>query len=131
MSLLRAAEQWGSGRGTPFVIADEESGEPLGLINLRFEDDEDALVAYSVFPAARGRGIAPRAVRLLATWAFPSLRLNRLFLEADRRDKASIRVAEKSGFRWVRDRSDIDREGETPIMAVFQLDHDSASRDVR
>lgn len=121
LSVRRATEQWASGHGTPFVIAESESDRPLGLVNLRFEDD-DALVAYSVFPEARGRGTAPRALRLLSAWAFSSLRLSHLTLEADRRNTASIRVAEKSGFHWVRDRSERGDDGEEAVMAIYHLE---------
>jgi RimJ/RimL family protein N-acetyltransferase len=120
LSVRRATEQWASGRGAPFVIADNESDRPLGLINLRFEND-DALVAYNVFPEARGRGTAPRALLLVSSWAFSSLGLSRLTLEADRRNTASIRVAEKSGFRWVRDRSERGADGEELVMAIYLL----------
>ena len=58
-SLARAAEQWRSGTGAPFVIADAADDRPLGLLNLQLA--EVATLAVSVFPAARGRGIAPRA----------------------------------------------------------------------
>jgi RimJ/RimL family protein N-acetyltransferase len=131
LSVTRAADRWGSGRGTPLVIADSESSVPVGLINLRFETDTEALVAYSVFPDARGRGLAPRALALLTPWAFSVLGLKRVTLEADRRNIASIRVAEKAGFRWVRDRRGTAEEGETCIMAVFHLDDDSAPPAVR
>ena len=58
-SLARAEEQWRSGTGAPFVIADAADDRPLGLLNLQLA--EVATLAVSVFPAARGRGIAPRA----------------------------------------------------------------------
>ena len=58
-SVARALEQWRTGTGAPFVIADAADDRPLGLLNLQFgEDDEAAGVAVSVFPQARGRGIA-------------------------------------------------------------------------
>ncbi|BDZ49708.1 acetyltransferase [Frondihabitans sucicola] len=130
-SVGRAVNQWSTGRGTPFVIADLQSSVPLGLINLRFETDTEALVAYSVFPDARGRGVAPRALALLTTWAFPTLELTQVTLEADRLNLASIRVAEKTGFRWIRDRRGTVEEGETSVMAVFQLDSEDAAKAAR
>lgn len=131
LSVGRTLHQWSSGTSAPFVIGDFESSVPLGLINLRFASDTEALVAYSVFPHARGRGVAPRAVALITSWAFSTLGLAWVTLEADRANSASIRVAEKSDFHWIRDRAGTEEEGEQSVMAVFQLDRDDASRTAR
>jgi RimJ/RimL family protein N-acetyltransferase len=45
--------------------------QPAGLINPQFHDDATT-IAYSVFPAHHGQGIAPRAVRPVAEWAIVS-----------------------------------------------------------
>jgi RimJ/RimL family protein N-acetyltransferase len=99
-SLSRAQEQWRTGRGAPFVIADAGSDRPLGLLNLQFGDDEEvAGLAVSVFPQARGRGVASRALWLAADWALTELRLQRVFAEAAADNIASIRAIEKAGFQ--------------------------------
>ncbi len=122
-SVERAAGQWSSGRGTPFVIADATTSLPLGLINLRFDGDGDheAVVAYSVFAAARGRGAAGRALALVTEWAVSTLGLERIVLEADRLNTASVRVAEKSGFRWSHDRPGDAGERTDSVIAVFEF----------
>jgi RimJ/RimL family protein N-acetyltransferase len=99
-SVTRAEEQWRTGRGAPFVIADAASDGPLGLINLQFgEDEEVAELAVSVFPRARGRGVASRALRLAATWGLRELGLRRVFAESAADNQASIRAIEKAGFQ--------------------------------
>jgi RimJ/RimL family protein N-acetyltransferase len=99
-SVERAEEQWRSGRGAPFVIADAADDSPLGLLNLQFGDDtEVAGLAVSVFPEARGRGIAPRALQLGASWGLGELGLRRVFAEAAVDNEASIRAIEKAGFQ--------------------------------
>jgi RimJ/RimL family protein N-acetyltransferase len=99
-SLLRAEEQWRAGSGAPFVIADAAGGSALGLLNLQFgEDEEVAGIAVSVFPDARGRGVAPRAMRLGAEWGLRELGLRRVFAEAAADNHASIRAIEKAGFQ--------------------------------
>ena len=99
-SVERADEQWRSGSGAPFVIADAADDSPLGLLNLQLGDDEEvAGVAVSVFPEARGRGIAPRALRLGAAWGLRELGLRRVFAEAATDNEASIRAIEKAGFQ--------------------------------
>ncbi|MCX4750745.1 GNAT family N-acetyltransferase [Kitasatospora sp. NBC_01287] len=116
-SLARAEEAWRSGRATPLVVADAKTDEPLGLVNLRFRAGaEEATVAYSVFPAHRGRGIAPRAVRLVVEWALRELGLTRVLLEAKEANTASIRVAEKCGFQRIDSRG-----GGAGVTVVFSL----------
>lgn len=97
-SMQRVAEAFRTGRSAPLVIADGENNEPIGLINLQFRDDHVATIAYSVFPAHRGKGVAARAVRLMTEWAFGPLGLTELLLEIDPKNVASVRVAEKCGF---------------------------------
>ena len=57
-----------------------------------------AAVGYWLAPEARGRGIATRAVRLLARWAFDSLGIVRLQLTCGPDNDASHRVAARCGF---------------------------------
>jgi RimJ/RimL family protein N-acetyltransferase len=97
-SMARVAEAFATGGSAPLMIADHRTSEPIGLINLQFRDDHVATIAYSVFPAHRGKGVAPRAVRLMAEWAFCRLGLTELLLEIDQENVASVRVAEKCGF---------------------------------
>jgi len=116
-SMERAAEAFLSGRAAPLVIAEPESNEPIGLINLQFRDDHVATIAYSVFPAHRGKGVAPRAVRLVAEWAFGPLGLSELLLEIDPLNVASVRVAEKCGF----EPADRGRTGEPDTRSADKL----------
>jgi RimJ/RimL family protein N-acetyltransferase len=99
-SVSRTEEQWRTGTGAPFVIADAADDRPLGLLNLQFGDDDEAAgLAVSVFPEARGRGVASKALRLGATWGLRELRLQRVFAEAAADNQASIRAIEKAGFQ--------------------------------
>ena len=98
-NVRRAEEQWSTGRGAPFVVADRVDDRPLGLLNLQFGDDEEvATLAVSVFPEARGRGVASAALRLGALWGLRELGLARVVAEAAADNKASIRAIEKAGF---------------------------------
>ncbi|WP_328307892.1 GNAT family N-acetyltransferase [Streptomyces sp. NBC_00442] len=59
-------------------------------------------IGYWTMPHARGRGIAPRVVEALSTWAFDTFAaqgLHRLELIHQVDNLASCRVAEKSGYR--------------------------------
>lgn len=115
-SMSKVEEAWRTGRAAPLLIADATTDEPAGIINLQFRDDDVATVAYSVFPAHRGRGIAPRAVRLLAGWALSDLGATRLLLEAAAENTSSVRVAEKCGFEPVGRRVEATAEGGHALM---------------
>jgi RimJ/RimL family protein N-acetyltransferase len=51
-----------------------------------------------VFPEARGRGVASRALHLGAAWGLRELGLQRVFAEAAADNQASISAIEKAGF---------------------------------
>jgi RimJ/RimL family protein N-acetyltransferase len=55
-------------------------------------------VGYWLSPAARGRGVATAAARLLAGWAFRSLGVGRVELTCAPDNPASQAVAERCGF---------------------------------
>jgi RimJ/RimL family protein N-acetyltransferase len=92
---------WADGARASFVVVDVASGDLVGSIGLvRLDRDVDvAEVGYLVKRDARGRGVAPRAVRLVTDWVLRDLGFARLELQTDVRNHASQRVAEKAGFR--------------------------------
>jgi len=62
-------------------------------------DTNHAFIAYHLFAAGnRNRGIGTRALHLLYGWAEQYTNLATLYLGAERRNIASLRVAEKNGF---------------------------------
>ncbi len=82
------------------AIRDRDDGALLGSTGLRVFDTArgSCEIGYWVAPEARGEGVAPRAVRLLADWALESLPVDQVDLTADAPNAASLRVAEKAGF---------------------------------
>jgi RimJ/RimL family protein N-acetyltransferase len=118
-SMVRGEEAWRNGQAAPLTIADAVTDEPVGIINLQFRDNDVATIAYSVFPASRGQGIAPRAVRLLVEWAFRDLGLIQLLLEADEANAASLRVAEKCQFQRIDSRTETNPQGLQHTTIVF------------
>ncbi|GAA2438716.1 hypothetical protein GCM10010191_62430 [Actinomadura vinacea] len=92
-----------SGWGLHLVVADRETGALSGTVGL-FRVDwpaRSAEAGYGIRPAARGRGLATDALRALAGWALDAGGggLNRVELRIDVANRASVRVAEKAGFR--------------------------------
>jgi RimJ/RimL family protein N-acetyltransferase len=92
---------WREGTASSFAIVDVASDRPVGSVGVHWLDREQrvAEVGYWVARKARGRGVASRAVRLVARWAIESCGIERLQLRADVLNEASQKVAEKSGFR--------------------------------
>jgi RimJ/RimL family protein N-acetyltransferase len=109
------AHVWGTGESWPFAIVDAETDEFLGSIELHHGT---ATVGYWVASAARGRGIATHALRLICRET--SARPLRLTTHPD--NLASQRVAEKAGFERVGTTSDhpVFRDG-TCDAALFEL----------
>jgi RimJ/RimL family protein N-acetyltransferase len=92
-------QAWAQETGASWAVT-RGGGEVLGRIamgglNL---DDGVAGCAYWVLPAARGAGVASRALTALSVWALGEAGFHRLHLDHSTRNNASCRVAVKSGF---------------------------------
>jgi RimJ/RimL family protein N-acetyltransferase len=118
----RSARTWKQGTDAPFVIVDTETGELLGAIGVhRFGGEDDGPeVGYWLKRDARGRGLATRALRLATDWVAKELGV-RLLLQADVRNHASRRVAEKVGFAFVGEANAPPGCGDCERMAVYEL----------
>jgi RimJ/RimL family protein N-acetyltransferase len=80
--------------------------ELAGGCEVRRVDDQVAEVSYWIFPAFRARGLAARAVRLVADWAGPGLGVAGLRLSIAPDNEASLRVAHAVGFTPVGERNE-------------------------
>ena len=96
LALNRA--RWAAGSPT-FAIC-ESDGVCVGHVWANIPPDEPgaAAIGYWLLPAARGRGLATRAVRLLCEWLVAERGVTTLRLFTDPMNEASQRVAERSGF---------------------------------
>ncbi|MFC9477529.1 GNAT family N-acetyltransferase [Streptomyces griseus] len=91
---------WERERGCHFAVV-REDGDVLGRVALRGLDFDDGVAnaAYWVLPAARGAGVATRALAALSAWALDDIGFWRLELDHSTRNAASCRVATKAGYR--------------------------------
>ncbi|HEY2602848.1 MAG TPA: GNAT family protein [Thermoleophilaceae bacterium] len=80
------------------AIVDAADGALLGSVGLRLPQSSVGEIGYWVAASARGRGVAPRAVRLLSAWAFDEYGYARIQIHTDPANAASQRVAESAGF---------------------------------
>jgi RimJ/RimL family protein N-acetyltransferase len=94
-----AASRAAAGEALSLVIADNRA-KLLGTVGLLRPDwmQRTIEIGYWVAPWARGRGLAVRAVKLLAPWALRTLDLARVACDVDVDNAASRQVAQRAGF---------------------------------
>ena len=102
--LAREVEAGPGGGPGGFAVADADSGRVLGDVSYRLDLPAPpfriADVGYCVLPAARGRGVASDALRLLTAWLLDpgGADLVRVQLDHAVENVASCRTAARAGF---------------------------------
>ncbi len=88
-----------AGRGINLAVVVEAEAAFAGSIALDcYWEHRKGELGYWITPAARGRHVGTRAVRLIARWAFDELGLERLELLSDPENEPSRRLALRAGF---------------------------------
>jgi RimJ/RimL family protein N-acetyltransferase len=117
-------QAWKDGSRAGFAIVDESDNAFLGMAALvqLSRDMAEGELGYIVAPAARGRGVAGRAIKLLAEWAFSEVGLERLEAWIDVANEPSKRVAERVGFTFEGIRRSVHFKDDLRAdMAVYSL----------
>lgn len=91
-------EAWASGDELVFIIADHGTGEGAGWCDIHPKGQGRGEIAYGLLRRCRGRGVASRAVMLLAQYAFDVLGFQRLELRIDAKNAESRALALRCGF---------------------------------
>lgn len=93
---------WAHGNAV-FAVADRVTDRVVGNVALRdvHRIPDQAVAAYWVHPAARGRALGARALDAAARWAFEpdGLGLHRISLDHSLINEGSCRVAVRAGFQ--------------------------------
>jgi RimJ/RimL family protein N-acetyltransferase len=98
--LGRYEEGWVDGTRAGFAARDATGAAVAFAAFVKLDlDAGEGELGYVVAPAARGRGVASRAVGLLTRWGLGELGLHRVELRIDAANAASCRVAERNGYR--------------------------------
>ena len=107
---------WVDGRLGGYVDLDPDNRD--GLV------EGDVNISYAVHPWARGRGVAVEAVRLVVDVIRARSIGERVAIRVEPENVASVRVAEKAGFTYVRDfESSTDTHEGVPVtFALYLLD---------
>jgi ribosomal-protein-alanine N-acetyltransferase len=92
--------RWTDESAASWAIVRSTDDQAVGQVGLRMIvlSEASAHLSYWVLPTARGEGVAVRAVHALTSWAFGTLRLNRLSLVHSIANRASCRVAQKTAY---------------------------------
>lgn len=133
--LVEAVENWRAQYADDRAVVNfviELAGEsgPVGTVEVRRLSPGVGGVTWTTYKPYRGRRVAQRAVRLLVVYAFGELGLDRLQVEVDPENRASARIAIRSGFR----REGLLRggglvQGERRDVAVYGLRQDDPRAD--
>jgi RimJ/RimL family protein N-acetyltransferase len=114
---------WRDGARAGFAVVGD-GGQFLGMVGLIRIDWEqlEAEIGYVIAPAARGRGVARRAIGLVSWWGLGELGLARIEAVIDVQNEASLKVAERAGYtrEGVR-RSTHFKDGQRADMAIYSL----------
>lgn len=97
--VLSQDEAWKNDAEYSFAVCDRETGILQASVGLNFVNRTYLManLGYWVRTSATGQGIASRATRLVARFAFEELKLQRVEIIAAVANLASQRVAEKAG----------------------------------
>ncbi|WP_149182106.1 GNAT family N-acetyltransferase [Streptomyces sp. TRM49041] len=97
--IAACGDQWDAGLAYSFAVIDE-GGLVVGQVRVGPVDRRHSTgwVSYWTTASARGRGVACRACRAVARWAFDDAELFRLELGHRVNNPASCRVARAAGF---------------------------------
>ncbi len=98
--IARWPRRWSAETDAGWAVALASSGAAIGQVSLRNLDlvEGCSSISYWTLPAARGRGVAVRALTAMSGWAFSELKLHRLQLRHATANQASCRVAVKAGY---------------------------------
>lgn len=108
---------WRDGRLAGYVDFDPDNADGL--------EPEDVNLSYAVHPWARGSGVAGRAVLALCEHLRAQGIGSRAAIRVEPENTASVRVAEKSGFRYVRrfpSSTDTHPDGSPVLLSLYVLD---------
>lgn len=108
---------WLDGRLAGYVDFDPDNADGL--------EPGDVNISYGVHPWARGRGVAVEAVNLICEHIRQAGVGHRAAIRVEPENTASVRVAEKSGFRFVHSftsTTDTHTDGAPVTFSLYVLD---------
>lgn len=105
LAITNFEEQWSTGGPRrAFGVFDRDKDQLIGFVEANLAllgNPEEVNVSYGIFPAWRGRGLAGRAINLIAEYLRRATNASKIVLQIAVENRRSIRVAEKTGFTQI------------------------------
>jgi ribosomal-protein-alanine N-acetyltransferase len=97
----RNRRRWAEGAGFSFAVAEASTGRAVGGAGLWLRElaSGRGSAGYSIAPSARRRGLATDALTALTAFAWSVPGLLRVELHIEPWNRASVRTAERAGYR--------------------------------
>lgn len=100
-------EEWlsrrlnGDAGGEGYVISDRETGKYMGQIDLMMIDPiaRKAEMAIVLMPSYQKKGYALESIRLILSYAFDTMNLNRVWLKCAEKNESAVKCYLKAGFK--------------------------------
>ena len=118
--------RWAAGLGYTWTAERKSDRAVIGQVSvMELEEAEAWSLAYWTHPDCWGQGYATELLRQAIDFAFNTLGAERLWAAAAARNKASLRVLQKGGLRFLRDNPDGYRiQGQPIATREYQLTRD-------
>lgn len=94
----QAAVMWRTGEQLVFAVRESDGGPLAGIVDAQMRDGHKVELSWTTVPAARGRGVASRAVRTMVGFC-GTLGIEQVWAKVDHHNAASLAVARAAGFR--------------------------------
>ena len=110
-----------------FAIKDNDSGDVAGLIILKNIDChlKQGEFSYCLGQKYSGRGWMTRSIKVAKTYAFNELELKSLQIIIHKSNEASIQIAKKNGFNWIKTLNREHVTGKSVLdMELYELQHE-------
>lgn len=121
LTRMNTAPLFSPGEWIQLGIAELVTERLIGDIGIFVADDEStAQIGFTLEPQSQGRGIATAAVRETVRLLFEATKVRQVFGITDDRNRASIRLLERTGFQYKENRDAIFR-GEACREKVYVL----------
>jgi RimJ/RimL family protein N-acetyltransferase len=95
-----ALNAWDAAAGREVSYGMLEHDRLLGALGLMIDGPHSAELAYWVRPESRRQGLALRGIGALTRWTHDELGVERIWLEVNPVNTASLRLADRAGYRY-------------------------------
>ena len=125
--ISRVNKDVSEGKSFYWVISLTDSPNLIGVVCLwNFTEDRRAAeLGYELMPAFQKQGIMQEAISSVLHYGFEQISLDRIEAFTHKKNKNSIKLLEKNGFKWLPERRDADHASNI----IFELSREHIQKD--